>query len=92
MQMEDYLYQKDLWKPLKGKSKKQGTMIDEDWEILDIKTLGSILLFLTPSMTFSITKEKMKEELMKTLVKLYKKPSASNKVFLMKRLFNMKMA
>lgn len=33
----------------------------------------------------------MIEELMETLVKLYEKPSASNKVFLMKRLFNMKM-
>ena len=33
----------------------------------------------------------MTEELMETLVKLYEKPSASNKVFLMKRLFNMKM-
>ena len=29
---------------------------------------------------------------MKALVTLYEKPSASNKVFLMKRLFNMKMA
>ena len=30
-------------------------------------------------------------ELMETLAKLYEKPSASNKVFLMKHLFNMKM-
>ena len=29
---------------------------------------------------------------MKTLATLYENPSASNKVFLMKRLFNMKMA
>ena len=29
---------------------------------------------------------------MKTLAALYEKPSASNKVFLMKHLFNMKMA
>ena len=29
---------------------------------------------------------------MQTLEKLYEKPSASNKVFLMKRLFNMKMS
>jgi len=32
------------------------------------------------------------EGLMSTLEKLYEKPSASNKVFLMKRLFNMKMS
>ena len=42
VQMEDYLYKKDLWKPLEGKSKKQGTMSDEEWEILDRKALGSI--------------------------------------------------
>ncbi|MBO1695010.1 hypothetical protein HJW54_22545, partial [Bacteroides uniformis] len=29
---------------------------------------------------------------MQTLAKLYEKPSASNKVFLMKRIFNMKMS
>jgi hypothetical protein len=32
------------------------------------------------------------EDVMKALAKLYEKPSASNKVFLMKRLFNMKMS
>ena len=32
----------------------------------------------------------MTEELMQTLVRLYERPSASNKVFLMKHLFNMK--
>ena len=42
-------------------------------------------------MAFNITKVKTTEDLMKTLVTLYEKPSASNKVFLMKRLFNMKM-
>ena len=42
IQMEDYLYQKDLWKPLEGKAKRQETITDEDWEILDRKELGSI--------------------------------------------------
>ena len=42
MQMEEYLYQKDLWKLLEGKSKKQGIMSDEDQEILDKKELGRI--------------------------------------------------
>ena len=42
-------------------------------------------------MTFNIKKEKTTEELMETLAKLYENPSTSNKVFLMKHLFNMKM-
>jgi len=40
---------------------------------------------------FNISKEKTTIGLMTALDKLYEKPSASNKVFLMKRLFNMKM-
>ena len=92
MQMEDYLYQKDLWKPLEGKAKNQGSMSNDKWDILDRKALGSIWLCLASSVAFNITKVKTKKKLMKTLATLYEKPSASNKVFLMKHLFNMKMA
>ena len=69
----------------------EGIVSDEEWEILDRKELGSIWLCLVPSLKFNITKVKMIEELMETLAKLYENPSASNKVFLMKWLFNMKM-
>ena len=55
---------------------------------MDRKTLGSIRLCLAPSVAFNITKVKTIEDLMKTLATLYENPSASNKVFLMKRLFN----
>jgi hypothetical protein len=41
---------------------------------------------------FQYLKEKTTKELMDTLAKLYEKPSMSNKVFLMKILFNMKMS
>jgi hypothetical protein len=37
MQMEDYLYQKDLFLPLSGVAKKPATMKDEEWEILEQK-------------------------------------------------------
>jgi hypothetical protein len=42
MQMEDYLYQKDLFLPLGGVAKKPMAMKDEEWEILDRKALGMI--------------------------------------------------
>ena len=61
MQMEDYLYQKDLWRPLEGKTKKLITMSDEDWDILDRKALGTIRLCLAQSVIFNITKEKIME-------------------------------
>jgi hypothetical protein len=47
---------------------------------------------MTMSVAFNILKEKTMKEMMDALAKLYEKPSASNKVFLMKRLFNMKMS
>jgi hypothetical protein len=47
---------------------------------------------LEVSTAFNISKEKTMKELMDTLVKLYEKILVSNKVFLMKRLFNMKMS
>ena len=43
-------------------------------------------------MAFNISKEKTTEGVMSALAQLYEKRSASNKVFLMKRLFNMKMS
>ena len=46
---------------------------------------------LASSVAFNISKEKTIEGVMSALNELYGKPSASNKVFLMKRLFNMKM-
>lgn len=65
-------------------------MIDEEWEILDRKALGSIWLCLKFFVTFNISKAKTIDELMQTLIKLYENPSALNKVFLMKQLFNTK--
>jgi hypothetical protein len=92
MQMEDYLYQKDIFLPLGGVAKKPTTMKDEEWEILDRKALRTIRLSLAASVAFNISKEKTTKGLMDALAKLYEKPSTSNKVFLMKRLFNMKMS
>ena len=91
MKMDDYLYQKDLYLPSSGK-KKPATMKDEEWEALDRKALGTIRMCLDLSVAYNISKEKTTEGVMSALGKLYKKPLASNKVFLMKPLFNMKMS
>ena len=67
-------------------------MTDEEWNLLDRKALGTVRLYLAASVAFKNSKETTTEGLIKALEKLYEKPSASNKVFLMKRLFNMKMS
>ena len=58
MQMDDYLYQKDLSLPLGGKAKKTVTMKDEEWEVLDRTALGTIRVCLDSSVAFNILKEK----------------------------------
>jgi hypothetical protein len=90
--MEDYLYYKDLFLPLGVIENKLTVMKDKEWEVLDIKALGTIRLSLAMSMYFNISKEKTTKKMLDTLDKLYEKPSTSNKVFLMKRIFNMKMS
>ena len=77
---------------MSGKTNKSTAMTDAEWEILDRKALGTVRLYLATSVAFNISKETTIEGLIKVLAKLYEKPSASNNVFLMKHLFNMKMS
>jgi hypothetical protein len=71
MQMEDYLYQKDIFLPLSGVEKKPTAMKDEEWEILDRKALGMMRLSLAASVAFNISKEKTTKGLVDALAKLY---------------------
>ena len=81
MQVEDLLYQK-LYLPLDGITKKPEIMSMEDWEVLDRKALGLIRLSLSSSVAFNIVNEKTTVDLMAALTKMYEKPSASNKIFI----------
>ena len=89
MQIEDYLYGKKLHLPLLGR--KLDRMEEEEWSLLDRQVLGVIQLTLTRSVAHNVMKEKTTVNLMKTLSSMYEKPSANNKVHLMKKLFNLKM-
>ena len=57
MQIEYYLYQRDLYLPLSRKTNKPTSMIDTEWDILDRKALGTIRLCLVVSVEFNISKE-----------------------------------
>ncbi|KHN08937.1 Retrovirus-related Pol polyprotein from transposon TNT 1-94, partial [Glycine soja] len=89
MQIEDYLYQKKLYQPLSGV--KPEDMKQEEWNLLDRQALGVIRLTLAKNVAFNIVNEKTTTGLMKALSDMYEKPSAANKVYLMRRLFNLKM-
>ena len=90
MQIEDYLYGKKLHLPLLGT--KPETMKAEEWALLNRQVLGVIKLTLSRSVAHNVVKENTTANLMKALFGMYEKPSANNKVHLMKKLFNLKMA
>jgi hypothetical protein len=54
MKNEYYLYQKDLYLSLGGKSIQSVSMKDEQWEVIDRKELGMMRLYLVVSVDFNI--------------------------------------
>ena len=54
--------------------------------------MGVIQLTLSRLVAHNVVKEKTTVDLMKALSSMYEKPSANNKVYLMKKLFNLKKA
>ena len=89
MQIEDYLYGRKLHLSFLGK--KPEAMKAEEWALLDRQVLGVIRLTLSRSVARNVVKEKTTADLMKALSGMYEKPSANNKVHLIKKLFSLKM-
>ena len=85
----------DFWKmliknqPLSA-NQPEGTK-DEDWALLDRQPLGVIRLTLSCNIAFNIAKETTTTGLMAALSSMYEMMSASSKVHLMRRLFNLRM-
>ena len=90
LQIEDYLYGRKLHLPLLGT--KPEAMKDKEWALLDKQVLGVTRLILSRSVAHNVVKEKTTVDLMKALSDMYEKPSANNKVHLIKKLINLKMA
>ena len=90
MQIEDYLYGRKLQLPLLGT--KPEAIKAEELALLDRQVLRVIRLTLSRSVAHNGVKEKTTADLMKVLSSMYEKLSANNKMHLMKKLFNLKMA
>nr|KYP32301.1 Retrovirus-related Pol polyprotein from transposon TNT 1-94 [Cajanus cajan] len=88
MQMEAYLYGKDLHAPLAEKPER---MSDEEWKVLDRKAMSAIILSLSRNVAYHVKGAKSTKEVLQTLADMYEKPSAMNKVMLMKKLFKLQM-
>ena len=81
-----------MYQLLGGKAKKLEMMSKLDCDVHDRRSLGMTHLSLLSLIDFNIFKEKTKEDFMVSLSRLYEKPLASNKIFLIKWSLNMKMS
>lgn len=91
VQIESLLIKQHLQLALLGKTKGQGSMSDEDWEKIDQKEKATIFLSLSSNVLFNVSTKKTTKELWDELSSLYEIASTSNKVFIIKKLYNLKM-
>ena len=66
-------------------------IMEKEWALLHKLMFEVFQLVLSRNVAFNIVNEKTMRGLMVALSNMYKKPSASNKAHLMRRLFNLRM-
>jgi hypothetical protein len=88
MHVEDLLIEKELDKALEEKPEE---MTEAVWKDLDKKARATIRLTLTKEVAYNILKETTAKGIMDSLSSMYEKPSAANKIFLIRELVNMRM-
>uniref|UniRef100_A0A251T759 Putative zinc finger, CCHC-type n=1 Tax=Helianthus annuus TaxID=4232 RepID=A0A251T759_HELAN len=91
MQIEALLGECDLDVVLEEKPAGMDKAAEAIWNSKDKKARGEITLALTRSIAFNIMKETTARDMLEALSNMYEKPSAGNRVFLMRELFNMRM-
>ncbi|MCO5570698.1 hypothetical protein L7F22_024425 [Adiantum nelumboides] len=87
--MMDVLVNKGLAAPLKDR--KEGVYNDDQWEKLDARARATICLHLGESIFFTIMDKTTAFELWDSLCSAWEGKSASNKVYLMKKLMRLSM-
>ncbi|MCO5552572.1 hypothetical protein L7F22_006085 [Adiantum nelumboides] len=87
--MMDVLVNKGLAAPLKDR--KEGVYNDDQWEELDARAIATICLHFGESIFFTIMDKTTAFELWDSLCSVWDGKSASNKVFLMKKLTRLSM-
>ena len=88
--MEDILYCKDLYLPLEGDEKKPEKMSDEEWRVLNRKTIGTIRKWLDMSCCHQIAGEKSASVVWGKLQERYERKTVGNKTLLIRKLVNLK--
>ena len=89
--IEDLLNCKDLYDSTEGDNAKPNGMSDVDWKKLKKKTLGAIFQWVDMSLYNHVAKKTNPHTLWKNLKNMYETKNAQTKIFLMRKLMNLKL-
>jgi hypothetical protein len=90
LKMEDLLVDRDQWIVVDPGTAPTGTSAD-DWKKMDRKAKSTIRLCLSDSVLLNVLEEATAKDLWEKLGKLYQSKSLVNKLFLRKKLYNLRM-
>jgi hypothetical protein len=90
LKMEDLLVERDQWITVDPGTAPTGTSAD-DWKKTDRKAKSTIRLCLSDSVLLNVLEEATAKYLWEKLGKLYQSKSLVNKLFLRKKLYNLRM-
>jgi hypothetical protein len=90
LKMEDLLVERDQWIVVDPGMAPTGTSAD-DWKKMDRKAKSTIRLCLSDSVLLNVSEEATAKYLWEKLGKLYQSKSLVNKLFLRKKLYNLRM-
>jgi hypothetical protein len=91
LKMQDLLVKQGLRKGLVGKLKRLAGMSVEDCDDLDSRALSTIRLCLEDEVLFNINGEEITTSLWSKMESIYMKKYPTNKIFLKKKLYNLRM-
>ena len=89
--MRDVLIQRRQLRPLGGEAKRPEGMTKDDWEELDLLAMSTIRLHLADNVYFTVLDCDSAEMLWTKLCSTYEKETASNKVYLMRKNYDLRM-
>jgi hypothetical protein len=91
LKMHDLLVQQGMVKDLLEKTKQPATITDDDWDEMDARALSAIRLCLVDDVLFNIVLKKTTVGLWTKLESLYMTKSLTNKIYLKRQLYNLRM-
>ena len=87
--MEDFLYCKDLYKPIRLKEKPPDTL-DDDWDVEPRKAITYMKMWMDPTLHEHIYDETKADVVWKKLENFFARKTSGNKTTLIRRLVNLK--